>query len=87
MTDKTPCIFDLSLGIRPSEEYIASYIKERREANRLTHQQLAYLLGVSRTTVINYEKGIASPNDSIWLRALLIFNEHPRFILTPRCEN
>lgn len=77
-------VFDTTLGIRPNKETIIKYIKSRRTKNNLTHVELARLIGVSRATVINYENGKTSPDDSVWLRILLTFNEHPRFLLQVR---
>ena len=87
MAEYNTGIFDTTLGIRPDKEAIIKYIQSRRIQKKLTHTEMARLIGVSRATLINYEKGTASPNDSIWLRILLTFNEHPRFSLQLRPQS
>lgn len=84
MNDGYTGVFDTTLGIRPNQETIAKFIKTRRIKHNLTHTELARLIGVSRTTIINYENSKTFPDDSVWLRILLTFNEHPRFLLQTR---
>lgn len=82
--DNAPCFIDVGLGIKPEDSYIASYIASRRKRCGLSQKQLAELVGVSRNTIKNFETQKSSISTNDWLKIILIFNEHPRFKLTPR---
>lgn len=84
MTNAQKQVIDITLGIRPDDVFISNYLRERREQYQLTHELMASLIGVSRSTLINFEKARSRPDDNQWLRILLTFNDHPRFFLQPR---
>lgn len=63
-------------------------IKELRKKNGMTQQQLSEILGVTRTTIANWELGICSPNLTYVVRMAHIFDVTTDELLEPiKIEN
>lgn len=49
-------------------------LKRARKAKKLTLRKLAAMVGVSRTTILNYEKKIHSPTQETWIKLKAILD-------------
>jgi transcriptional regulator with XRE-family HTH domain len=58
-------------------------IKEKREKLGLTQEQLAKKVGVSKNTILNYEKGKVIPDSKRELLEQILNNENPNIVNEP----
>jgi len=62
-------------------------IKKRREELHLTQEQLASKMGVSKNTILNYEKGKVIPDSKLHLLHSILYEEnHNIEVNEPRTE-
>lgn len=51
-------------------------IKKKRKKLGYTQQDLADLIGVSKNTIVNYEKGMKIPDSKIPILSKILYNEN-----------
>lgn len=62
-------------------EINALNIKQHRKKLNLTQQELADLIGVSKNTIVNYEKGMKIPESKIPILKKILYNENINIVL------
>lgn len=55
-------------------EFIGSKVKQLRKSQKMTQEHLAYLVGITRSTISNYESGRRSPHLRELSRIAAVFN-------------
>jgi len=66
--------------IDPSQR--SNYIRESRESQNITLQELAYLANISKTTLSEYENGVSKPPTSSLRRIAMALNVSTEYLLT-----
>ena len=62
---------------RKEERYLMKWnkrIKDLREDNDMTQEELATRLGISKRTLLRYESGVSEPTISVLISLSLLFN-------------
>ena len=62
------------------EDSVAKRLRGLRKSHNMTQTQLAEVLGVTRTTVSNWEKGVREADVSVWCRYSVYFGVSTDYI-------
>ena len=69
---------------RKEERYLMKWnkrIKDFREDNDMTQEELATRLGISKRTLLRYESGVSEPTISVLISLSLLFNVSVDYII------
>ncbi len=69
---------------RKEERYLMKWnkrIKDLREDNDMTQEELATRLGISKRTLLRYESGVSEPTISVLISLSLLFNVSVDYII------
>ncbi len=74
---------------RKEERYLMKWnkrIKDLREDNDMTQEELATRLGISKRTLLRYESGVSEPTISVLISLSLLFNVSVDYIIAIKIQ-